>query len=387
MERNRESGRAFTRLLGGVVALVIAVGLWAPQAPAEAGNRATPVLDRPVASSSSVSLSGRARARAIVRIQVRTTRWTTVRSVRANRSGTYRVRVPVSARARTFRAVSGGRPSRTRTVPARRKATPPTPPKVVAPAADDCGVRPRKADGGWYACSFVDQFDGATLDPNRWVASQLVGSGDLCVLDSPQTVAVADGTLRLSAVPTTEDLLCPLRADGTRGSHVSGWVSTYGRWSQQYGRFEARMKVQDVAGPGLQEAFWLWPDVRHGSDADWPNTGEIDIVETYSHRPGLAIPFLHYSADIRGAVNGLNTAWNCVTSRGDWHTYALEWTADRLTIFVDGKTCLVNTDGASTFRKRFIINLTQLLGTGLNLFDGALPLPATMQVDWVKAWQ
>jgi beta-glucanase (GH16 family) len=262
------------------------------------------------------------------------------------------------------------------------------PPTVVPPApVDACGTRPRKADGTWWACTFVDGFDGTQLDPQRWVASQLLGSGELCVLDRPQTVAVADGTLRLSAVPATGDLSCPLRADGSRGSYVSGWVSTYGRWSQQYGRFEARMKVQDVKGPGLQEAFWLWPDVRHGSDADWPHTGEIDIVETYSHKPGLAIPFLHYSADLRGAIDGLNTAWGCATSRGEWHTYTLEWTADRLTILVDGRRCLVNTEGASTFRKRFIINLTQLLGTGQNLYDGALPLPATMQVDWVKVWE
>ncbi|MEV4999551.1 glycoside hydrolase family 16 protein [Nocardioides sp. LML1-1-1.1] len=256
------------------------------------------------------------------------------------------------------------------------------------PERDRCGERLTKPGGGWWACTLAEDFDGDALDDGTWTAAEQVGSEDLCLIDSPRTVAVSGGRLRLSLIATDAATPCPLRADGTRAVYAGGQVSTYGRWSQQYGRFEARVRVADVDGPGLHEAFWLWPDVRHGADRPWPQTGEIDVAETYSVRPDRAIPFLHSSADAGGPVEGLNTSTGCVAERGAWHTYTLEWSAERLRIAIDGKRCLDSTDLAATFRKPFIVALTQFMGTGDNLRDPArVPLPATMEVDWVRAWR
>ncbi len=266
--------------------------------------------------------------------------------------------------------------------------TPPVTPPATPAATDACGERPRRADGSLYACTLAEDFDGTALDPARWLVHQVDGSGDLCVARSAQTVAVGDGVLRLSARKTGDTVTCPRRADGTRASYAGAWVTTFQRFSQQYGRFEARIKVQDARVAGLHEAFWLWPDTRYASDKEWPASGEIDIMETYSAYPDLAVPFLHYGADDNGGpVPGLNTAWTCTAPRGQWHTYTLEWTSERLEILVDGTRCLVNTAGASSFRNRFVINLTQFLGAGTNLFDGRAPLPATMEVDYVRVWQ
>ncbi len=256
------------------------------------------------------------------------------------------------------------------------------------PERDRCGELLTKPDGSTWTCTLAEEFDGDELDGRTWTAMEQVGSQDLCLVDSPATVAVSGGRLRLSLIATDASTPCPLRPDGTRAVYAGGQVSTYGRWSQQYGRFEARVRVQEADGPGLHEAFWLWPDVRYGADQPWPQTGEIDVAETYSVRPDRAIPFLHYSADAGGPVEGLNTSTGCAAERGSWHTYRLEWTADRLEISIDGKRCLVNTAGAATFRKPFIVALTQFMGTGDNLRDPArVPLPATMEVDWVRAWR
>jgi beta-glucanase (GH16 family) len=258
------------------------------------------------------------------------------------------------------------------------------PPGVAKP---DCGARIAKPGGGNWTCTMVDQFSATGLDPARWMGMTQAGTGDLCIVNSPRTVAVANGSLRLSAIATDATTQCPVRADGTRASYASGWATTYRRFSQQYGRFEARIRVQAASAPGLHEAFWLWPDVRYAADSPWPDSGEIDIAETFSSRPDLAIPFLHYSDDVYGGVQGVNTAWNCPSTRGAWHTYALEWFADRLTILVDGRTCLTNTRGASSYQKPFIINLTQFLGNANNQYDGQVALPATMEVDYVKVWR
>lgn len=264
---------------------------------------------------------------------------------------------------------------------------------TAGPRGDACGTRIAKADGGWWSCTLAENFSGTTLNRKLWTPVKNKGSAEqACMLDDPRTVAVRDGALHLTVRPVDETLVCPPRADGTSSAYASGSVSTFYQFSQQYGRFEARIKSQATASRGLQEAFWLWPDVRYTRLLPWPQSGEIDIAEMYSQYPDIAVPFLHYGVDDNGGpVPGLNTAWDCLAPRGEFHTYVLEWTASSLTIYVDGTLCLHNTDGAASFQKRFIICLTQLLGIKGNAYVGATgevaALPATMEVDYVKVWR
>lgn len=264
----------------------------------------------------------------------------------------------------------------------------PAPTAALFAATDACGKRLMKATGDYWTCTLVENFSGSVLNSDLWTPVTKPGDSDLCMVDNPRTVALRWGKLRLAAVRSDARTPCPLRADGTRATYAAGWVSSFHRWSQQYGRIEARIKVQWANKPGLHEAFWLWPDVRHTEDNPWPASGEIDVMETYSSYPNLAIPYLHYGAnDNGGPVPGLNTAWNCSAPRGQWHTYALEWTAHRLEILVNGKSCLVNTHGAASFRKPFIVNFTQFLGDAQNPYSGGISLPAAMEVDYVRAWK
>ncbi len=265
---------------------------------------------------------------------------------------------------------------------------------VVALLPEDaCGTLVARPGGGWWSCTLAEDFDGDALDHDLWRPDVSKGSAtQACMLDHPRTLRVADGMLNLTVQPVDETLTCPVRPDGTSSAYASGSITTYYRFSQQYGRFEARMMSQDAAQPGLQEAFWLWPDVRYTTLLPHPQSGEIDIAETYSDHPNIAVPFLHYGIDDNGGpVPGLNTAWHCQAPRGEFHTYTLEWSADAVAIYVDGKLCLRNTDGAPSFRKRFIVCVSQLLGIKDNAYIGATgpvaELPATLVVDYVRVWQ
>ncbi|TQK68672.1 family 16 glycosylhydrolase [Nocardioides sp. SLBN-35] len=256
-------------------------------------------------------------------------------------------------------------------------------------SSDDCGVLIAKPGGGNWSCTFHDEFDGSALDRTKWVPQTNFVNGSptryACYVDDPAVVSVSGGSLRLSVKDAGVPVTCPA---GLSSTYAAGQVSTFYKFSQQYGRFEARMKVPAATQPGLQEAFWLWPDVRYHDTSTWPLSGEIDIVETYSQHPTLAIPFLHYSADSGGPQPGLNTAWNCAASRGVWNTYTLEWSANRIEISVNGVSCLVNTSGDAAFQKRYIIALTQALGRGGNAWDGSgALLPATTEVDYVRVWE
>ena len=266
-----------------------------------------------------------------------------------------------------------------------RASAPATPP--VAAAAEWCGSPPSAA-GGMWECTFSDDFSGRSLDRTKWVPQIHFGKGTAagrsCFVDDPRTVGVVGGHLRLSVRKATTPITC----EGKPASHISGSVSTYHRFSQQYGRFAARFKVHKTAAPGLQEAFWLWPDARVASSTVWPAAGEIDIAETYSVHPAEAIPFFHYTANDNGGPKpGLNTARNCQAHRGVFNTYVLTWTPTRLTIDINGHRCLTNTSGDPAFQKPYFVILTTKLGRGGNALTPNTPIPATMSVDYVRVWR
>jgi beta-glucanase (GH16 family) len=268
-----------------------------------------------------------------------------------------------------------------------RKPKPPT----TTTGTDACGTRPAKADGSLWSCTFNDDFSGSTLDRTKWMPQTAFATGvqsaHACYLDDPSVINVENGSLNLTVRKVANPVSCAFGNLTGPTNYVAGSVMTYRLFSQQYGRFEARIKNTATTYPGLHEAFWLWPDDRYSDGTVWPTAGEIDVSETYSAYPNLSVPFLHYSADAYGATPGLNTAWDCTAYRGVWNTYTLEWSATKLQILVNGKNCLTNTSADPAFMKPYIIALTQALGAAGNEYDGRAPLPATMNVDYIKVWK
>ncbi|RNL61227.1 glycoside hydrolase family 16 protein [Nocardioides marmoriginsengisoli] len=369
-----------------VIALVVGLaGTLVLSAPAEAQQvRGLTVAMHHVGKSVVVSGKVKGHARKVRIEQRKSGRWVVVRKV-AVRKGAFRVSLRAPARTQ-LRAAAAGRVSRTVVV----KATA----AKVAPAAkvafDGCGPLLRKADGSTWSCTFSDEFNGSDLDRSVWTPQTAFAMGTqashACYADDPSTVNVSGGSLNLSVRKVRTPVSCTFAALSGPTSYVSGGVMSYRTFGQQYGRYEARIKNTATKYPGLHEAFWLWPDDRVASKTVWPYAGEIDISETYSSYPTLSIPFLHYSADAYGPLPGINTAWNCYAPRGQWNTYAMEWTAKKVQIFVNGKSCLTNTSGDAAFAKPYIMMLTQGLGAAGNVYDGRAPL-GTMNVDYVRVWK
>ncbi|HEY1237552.1 MAG TPA: glycoside hydrolase family 16 protein [Solirubrobacterales bacterium] len=289
-------------------------------------------------------------------------------------------------------------PSSSPAPPSTPAAQPPAPQPqsaVQVPAPDACGSRIAKRTGGYWECTFSDDFDGTSLDRSKWIPQRTDTSGYLngptaCFVDSPDNVSVSGGALRLTAREEAAPIAC---GPNWTTRYTSGMVSTaMGRFSQTYGRFEIRAKVPPAEVKGLQSALWLWPvdSTRYGP---YPASGEIDIAEMYSNYPDRAIPYIHYNA---AGLDPNVTSHSCmITNPSAFHTYALEWTASSMKISYDGRTCLIEDwnaaaplTGSQPFDQPFFIALTQALGIGNNEFDPATtPLPATTSVDYVHVWK
>lgn len=249
-----------------------------------------------------------------------------------------------------------------------------------------------KADGTKWTCSFFDEFSGTAVDTTKWtILNDHVPSGEppAYACYAPNNVSVGDGSLNLVVRSESTPVPCVNQKFGATAPYSAGSVATHHIFAQQYGRFEARIKSHAATVPGLQEAFWLWPDdtePQHPTNSlPWPQRGEIDIAEMYSQYPNLAIPFLHYNTPT--VVQGSDTAYNCIANRGQYNTYTMVWEPNRIQIDVNGKQCIVNTSGDPAFQKAYFITLSSLLGVGPNKLVAGTPLPATMNVDYVRVWK
>ncbi len=271
-----------------------------------------------------------------------------------------------------------------------------SPPPPPPPPPDPCGPTIEKSIGVNWQCSFADDFSGTSLDTSKWVAQRTENSGftdgESCFVDDSDNVSVSDGTLKLTSREEASSFNCGDPYGDFTAKYTSGMVSTWGRFSQTYGRFEVRAKISPAQVKGLQTSLWLWP-ADAGHYGDWPMSGEIDIAEMFSTYPDRAVPYIHYNAAVPDP-NVTNT--DCmITDLSAFHTYAVEWEPGTIKVIYDGNTCLIDEynpasplTGAAPFDQPFILALTQGLGMGGNAFDpAATPLPATTTVDYVRIWK
>lgn len=279
-------------------------------------------------------------------------------------------------------------------------------PEQVAPG-HPCGPEITKADGQPWRCTFADNFKGDSLDDEKWMvlASSWTGLGgpDDCYFDDDRNLSVADGILRLTTRRLVKPRACA-QAEGGRASYTGAMINTLHRFSQEQGRFEFRArfpqtKVDGRVNPGIQGSLWMWPidDTRHGP---WPSSGEIDIAEFYSAHPDRVIPFLHYDMETnsklldRMAVQPKETNNHCLFAApdGDFHTYTLEWSKKMMHIYYDDLTCLKTPwlskqGGPAPFDQPYMLAIGFGTGKYENSVTEKTPLPAHLDVDYVRVWE
>ena len=176
-----------------------------------------------------------------------------------------------------------------------------------------------------------DEFSGTAVDPNNW--EFMIGDG--CAYGNcgwgnneleyytsrPENAYVSGGYLHIVA-----------RAESYAGAQfTSARLRTLDKHDFLYGRMEASIKLP--TGGGMWPAFWMMPsDSVYGG---WAASGEIDILES-----------INVASTVYGTIhfggqwpNNVNTGGNYSNGTGFWqgfHTYALNWTPDTMTWYVDG---------------------------------------------------
>lgn len=248
-----------------------------------------------------------------------------------------------------------------------------------------------------YELVWSDEFnnDGAP-DSTKWVYEKGFVRNEEFQWYQPQNAFCKNGVLVIEA--RREQKPNPLYKEGSKSwrnnreniEYTSACMLTAGRHSWTYGRFELRARIDIEAG--VWPAWWTL-----GVEKDWPENGEIDIMEYY--RDTLLANIL-----CRGVNN--SNEWHTTKTgvqqlggkawAADFHTWRMDWTKEYVALYVDDSLLnkvaveeLVNKNGSgfNPFKHPHYMLLDVAIG-GQNGGDPSHTIfPRRMEVDWVRVWQ
>lgn len=239
-----------------------------------------------------------------------------------------------------------------------------------------------------WTLTWSDEFDGPAGEspsPANWVYN--IGTGNngwgngefQYYTDRPQNVSKdGEGNLVITA-----------RRETFAGSpFTSARITTKERFSQAYGRIEARLKTP--YGPGIWPAFWML-----GDDIDavnWPQCGEIDIMELRGQEPNIIHGSIHGPGYSGGAA--ITSSYALTNGRFDteFHVYAVEWYPDRIDFFVDeflyNRISAEDVPGEWVYDQPFFLILNIAVGGNFVGFPTSqTPMPQRMIIDYVRVYE
>jgi beta-glucanase (GH16 family) len=155
---------------------------------------------------------------------------------------------------------------------------------------------------------------------------------------------------------------------------------------------EVRAKLPK--GKGIWPAIWMMPTDNHYGN--WPNSGEIDIMELLGHEPQRVHGTLHWGDRTkRHLQKGETFDLSGATFADEFHVFGLEWEEGKMSWSVDGKVYQTQKDWhtrdagfPAPFDQRFHLILNVAVGgTWPGNPDEKTEFPAAMVVDWVRVYQ
>ena len=208
-----------------------------------------------------------------------------------------------------------------------------------------------------------------------WVNHELQNYVNQKTPEGQLVTEVKNGTLRITARKENGKIY----SGRVYAKQKSGWT---------YGYIEASIKLPK--GKGTWPAFWMMP-VNFKS---WPADGEIDIMEEVGYHPDYVSSSLHANAHVHSNNTQVTHEMKCPGAEGEFHTYAILWTAKNITTYVDGKVQL-SYDNRGLGRDDWpyddpfyiIFNLAWGGDWGGAQGVDESALPCTMEVDYVRVFQ
>src|SRR5664279_5988467 len=266
---------------------------------------------------------------------------------------------------------------------------------LIVGLAITCGsqITPAPTKSNGWTLVWSDEFNGpngSAVDRSKWVletGGNGWGNQELeFYTDRIENASVHDGNLAITAISEKYT-----GHGGVTRNYTSARLKTKGKFSQTYGRFEARIKI--LYGQGMWPAFWML-----GDDIDkvgWPACGEIDIMENVGKEPAIIHGSIHGPGYVGGT--GIEAPYTLPGKQrfpDDFHVFAIEWDPDSVSFYVDHDLYVRRTRADLqpgwkwVFDKPFFLILNLAVGGDWpGDPDSTTVFPQTMLVDYVRVYQ
>jgi len=230
--------------------------------------------------------------------------------------------------------------------------------------------------GGWELYEpMTDEFEGDTLDRDKWWDHNPGWLGRQPALFYPGNVDVYDGKLHLSM---KKEEAPDMPHD--KGYHDYTSAAVKSKDTVRYGYFEVKARPMNSAG---SSSFWFYDS----ADGWWT---EIDVFELGARAAGyerkMNITVHVQNTPVTDKLQSIGGAWVAPFNLADdYHVYGFEWNEDELKLYFDGM--LVRRGKNTDWHQPLTLNFDS--ETMPNWFG--MPqdehLPSTYSVEYVRCWK
>ena len=223
-----------------------------------------------------------------------------------------------------------------------------------------------------------DEFEGNTLNLKKWSCE--IGNGKegwgnwelQYYTNRTENIYIKDNILHIKAIKENYKYC----------KYTSARITTRHNFQFKYGTVEANISLP--LNKGIWPAFWMLGNYSE----NWPNCGEIDILESKNLESKIYSNCHWYSNGV--ASYGKVSEFIDVTK---FHIYKLDWDKEYIRIYIDDKLnyeILIkdNVGNTNAFHSYFDLMFNVAVGgnfPGNDIDDSGLP--KEMLVDYVRVYQ
>ena len=171
--------------------------------------------------------------------------------------------------------------------------------------------------------------------------------------------------------------------------YTSGRCNTKDKVEFMFGRVEARINLPE--GQGIWPAFWMlgadFPDV------EWPDAGEIDIMEYVGKEPRSVHGTLHGPGYSGSGGLGMRYIFDEPVAE-EFHVFGIEWEPEVIRWTINGEVFHTMTPeslygmGEWVYDQKFFILINVAVGGNWpGSPDETTVFPQEMLVDWIRVYQ
>jgi hypothetical protein len=245
-------------------------------------------------------------------------------------------------------------------------------------------VAPSQVPAGWKL-ALDDEFNGSTLGP-AWGIGTNLGTFVVNGTTYWKPYQSQEAEYLTGSMVSVQNSNLVLSVEGSSAisgpygskSYIAGYVTSYGKFSFQYGYIEFRVEMPNVAAganTGLWPALWLL-------NATYANSDEIDVLESF----GADQTAIQMTAQPSNAVKATVTP--------GYHVLAVLHQAATIAFYIDNK--LVQSFNQAMSSQMAILMGMQLGSSAFGWLPGPTPatwpggihgaMTADLKVDWVHVW-